>query len=145
MRADSSRAGAVRLFLIVKFMSRSFILLAVTLLVVAIGVASFYETTAQVPVVERKLTVRTPLEAARWLADFVTVQDPATGKHYRHIVIIDPETRHIVTYVEDLSGGTIKLQTSRHIRVDLEIESFNNADPLPQEIEKTILQMRQAQ
>lgn len=114
------------------------------LLLGVIAVWSLHETTAQTPVVERKLTVRTPLDAARWLADFVTVQDPATGKRYRHIVIVDPETRHIVTYVEDLSGGTLKLQTSRHIRADLEIESFNNADPLPQEIEKTILQMRQA-
>ncbi|MGL4943077.1 MAG: hypothetical protein ACRC46_07795 [Thermoguttaceae bacterium] len=130
---------------------RSFTLFVLALFVVAFCVASFYETTAQQnptvpnPVVERKLTVRTPLDSARWLADFVTVQDPATGKHYRHTIIVDPETRHIVTYVEDLAAGTIKLQTSRDIRVDLEIEAFNNADPLPQEIEKTIRQMRQGQ
>lgn len=98
---------------------------------------------AQSPTVERKLTVRTPLDAARWLADFVTVQDPTSGKHFRHTIIVDPESRHIVTYVEDLASGTIKLQTSRHIRADLELESFNNADPLPQEIEKILLQMRQ--
>ncbi|MDR2704944.1 MAG: hypothetical protein LBC02_04115 [Planctomycetaceae bacterium] len=90
-----------------------------------------------------QIIVRPPAEPPKWLVDFSSYEDPMNpAKKIRVITVVDPESKHIVVYHEDLATGEVKLLSSRNIQNDLILDQFNAASPTPSEIEKNIRQFR---
>jgi hypothetical protein len=90
-----------------------------------------------------QVVVRPPAEPPKWLVDFSSYEDPMNPtKKIRVITVVDPESKHIVVYHEDLATGQIKLLSVRNIQNDLLLDQFNADSPTPSEIEKVIRQFR---
>ncbi|MDR0608491.1 MAG: hypothetical protein LBG58_00085 [Planctomycetaceae bacterium] len=90
-----------------------------------------------------QVVVRPPAEPPKWLVDFSSYEEPMNpAKKIRVITIVDPESKHIVVYHEDLATGQVKLLSSRNIQNDLLLDQFNAASPTPSEIEKDFRQFR---
>ncbi len=83
-----------------------------------------------------------PLVPPRWLGDFATVTD-RHGNSYRKVTIVDPETRHICVYSIDIEGK-IRLQSSRDVGPDMQLDFYNNDGPTPKEIREMIQRSRGA-
>ncbi|MDR1140683.1 MAG: hypothetical protein LBL62_03255 [Planctomycetaceae bacterium] len=83
-----------------------------------------------------QVVVRPPAEPPKWLVDFSWYEDPMNpARKIRVITVVDPESKHIVVYHEDLATGQVKLLSSRNIQNDLLLDQFNAVSPTPSEIE----------
>ncbi|MDR1965039.1 MAG: hypothetical protein LBQ50_14805 [Planctomycetaceae bacterium] len=90
-----------------------------------------------------QVVVRPPAEPPKWLVDFSPYEDPVNpAKKIRVITVVDPESKRIVVYHEDLATGQIKLLSARNIRNDLLLDQFNALSPTPSEIEKDIRRLK---
>jgi hypothetical protein len=90
-----------------------------------------------------QVVVRPPAEPPKWLVDFSSYEDPMNpAKKIRVITVVDPESKRIVVYHEDLATGQVKLLSSRNIQNDLLLDQFNAVSPTPSEIEKYIHQFK---
>jgi hypothetical protein len=90
-----------------------------------------------------QVVIRPPAEPPKWLVDFSSYEDPMNPtKKTRVITVVDPESKHIVVYHEDLATGQIKLLSSRNIQNDLLLDQFNAVSPTPSEIEGDIRRLR---
>ncbi|MDR3199645.1 MAG: hypothetical protein LBU34_17400 [Planctomycetaceae bacterium] len=86
-----------------------------------------------------QVVVRPPAEPPKWLVDFSSYEDPMNpAKKIRVITVVDPESKRIVVYHEDLATGQVKLLSSRNIQNDLLLDQFNAVSPTPSEIEKDL-------
>ncbi|MDR2755904.1 MAG: hypothetical protein LBC20_09375 [Planctomycetaceae bacterium] len=86
-----------------------------------------------------QIVVRPPVEPPKWLVDFSSYEDPMNpAKKIRVITVVDPESKRIVVYHEDLATGQVKLLSSRNIQNDLLLDQFNAVSPTPSEIEKDL-------
>jgi hypothetical protein len=84
-----------------------------------------------------QVVVRPPAEPPKWLVDFAPYESPANpAQKIRVITVVDPESKRIVVYHEDLATGQVKLLSSRNIQNDLLLDQFNAVSPTPSEIER---------
>lgn len=88
-----------------------------------------------------QVVVRPQPEPPRWLTDFSWHDDPTNGRKIQIATIVDPESKHILTY--QLDNGKIKLLGVRNIQPDLQLDQFNAVEPVPSEIRKEIERLRQ--
>jgi hypothetical protein len=89
------------------------------------------------------VNVKQPLEAGRWIADFVRITDPTNpARQLQAVTVVDPEPKRICVYHIDLLEGTVKLCSVRNIRGDLQFEQFNPAGLTPVEINEGIKKFR---
>ncbi len=58
------------------------------------------------------------------------------------LTIVDPRQRALSVYHIDLNTGKIALKSVRNIQWDLQVTSFNNEIPLPQEIRSGLDQQK---
>lgn len=98
--------------------------------------------------VPQQVLVRPPAEPSRWLVDFTAIDGPtntATGSATKTnvITIVDPESKRILVYHEELSTGKVKLLSTRNIQPDILLDQFNAERPTPREIEDEIKRLRQ--
>lgn len=83
-----------------------------------------------------QVVVRPPAEPPKWLVDFSPYEDPMNpARKIRVITVVDPESKRIVVYHEDLATGQVKLLSCRNIQNDLLLDQFNAVSPTPSEIE----------
>ncbi|MDR2437786.1 MAG: hypothetical protein LBE12_00250 [Planctomycetaceae bacterium] len=118
-------------------------LLAFSLLILGIFVSFVWNQVLAQPINSLggipQVVVRPPAEPPKWLVDFSSYEDPMNPvKKIRVITVVDPESKRIVVYHEDLATGQVKLLSSRNIQNDLLLDQFNAVSPTPSEIEKDI-------
>jgi len=58
----------------------------------------------------------------------------SVADNQQQIAVIDPQQRVMSIYHVDLTSGKIELKSVRNITWDLQIEQFNSAEPLPEQI-----------
>lgn len=82
-----------------------------------------------------QVVLNTPGEPPRWLVDFCSIDDPGNpSRKIRVITIVDPESKRILVYHEDLALGTVKWISTRDIQPDILIGEFNAVKPTPREV-----------
>ena len=84
------------------------------------------------------VNVKLPQESSRWIVDFTPITDPAnpTVRRLQVITVVDPESKRICVYHQDLAEGTVKLSSVRNMRPDLQFEQFNATTPTPREVDE---------
>lgn len=98
---------------------------------------------APVPSGAQQVVVKPPAEPPRWLVDFTLIDDPANpARKLKVITIVDPESKRIVVYHQDLSRGTVKWMSTRPIHQDIWVDEFNAVQPTPREVEESIRNLR---
>ena len=89
------------------------------------------------------VTVKQPLEAGRWIVDFVPLVDPTNpARRLQAITVVDPESKRICVYHADLVEGTVKLCSVRNIRGDLQIDQFNPEGLTPVQVGEELKRFR---
>lgn len=121
----------------------AFSLLMLLFLILLIWNQVLAQPPMNLPISAPQVVVRPPAEPPKWLVDFSSYEDPMNpAKKIRVITVVDPESKHIVVYHEDLATGQVKLLSARNIQNDLLLDQFNAVSPTPGEIEKDIRRLR---
>jgi hypothetical protein len=60
------------------------------------------------------------------------------GDKVQMLTVVDPRQRVLCVYHIDMATGKIALKSVRNIQWDLQINDFNNQDPLPQQIQSQL-------
>lgn len=90
-----------------------------------------------------QVVVKAPPEPPGMICDFVTIDDPTNqAKKIRVITVVDPVSKRLCVYHEDMTLGTAKLCSVRNIQPDLMLEQFNPEKPTPQEVQESIRRFR---
>ncbi len=89
------------------------------------------------------VVVKAAPEPTGYIVDFVSFVDPNNqAKQMRAITVVDPVSKRICVYHEDLSEGTVKLCSVRRIQGDLQIEEFNPTKPTPRQVDEWSKKLR---